>query len=722
MRQLYLFGFYLWLLTQWAFAQHYYVQPFYNANELRVYDLSTGTLAAGVNTKTLPAGTGPNSIAIFRDRLFVSKDRNGPSEVLVYDLRNFTTAAPIATLSLPRGAIGLAVDPSTANLYIPTYGGGGSSGIYVSAPPYTSTTLFANFPGDFAANIAFDFDGNMWVTGFSFGGQANQQKVICYRNRVATQTLTLTNGTTHQAIDRDNPAATHPVAALSSPEGIAFTPNGDLWIANNRDFSTGLSDAGTLIRIPASKVRQYLGSGQATQPINAGDCEAFYIQKAKFGGLTFQGNTLLVNDQGQIDPGNVGGWVWKWDVTTPFNATNCITTNIPTTYPGNGAGAVISPLFIEDQPADLGWEPNLTLPAPWQSLDIWTRQTDDGQVTNEKVLGGSSCTVYVRVRNNSPFPSKGTETLRLYWAKASTGLGWPAPWNGQMIGSVKMGDTIGRSVITTPVQPGQTTLVKFTWTTPNPTDYSTLFPTGNEKEHFCLLVRMEHTDQGMRFAELTSQVGNLPDALIRNVRNNRQIGWRNIHITGTVASMEGAGVLMGNYSGVARLHHLRFQLLGPNGEPQPWGNAQLRLRFNNEGIDKIATTEYDRHNMLPQEDGTFWLVDPAKGLENLRLEDGEVFPVTVEWNPGEEMKDYVLVANQWAMEDGEEVLIGGQTFIKGEVPAFTPEPVVINDPGEEEPQEPTKCSPFWKCLPWWVWVVAGIVLLLLLVLIFRRKK
>lgn len=720
MRQL-LILFYLFTIC-WlqGLSQHYYIQPFYGENLMRVYDLSTGTPAVGIGPVNLPAGNGPNNVVIFRNRLFVSKDQNGPSSVLVYDLANFTTASPIATLSLPRGAIGLAVDPSTGNLYIPTYGGGGSSGIYVSPPPYNTTTLFTNFPADFAANIAFDFDGNMWVTGFSFGGQANQQKVICYKNRQANQTLTLTNGGTLQAIDRDNPATSHPVAALSSPEGICFTPSGDLWIANNRDFSTGLSDAGTLIRITSAKVRQFLSSGQATVSINVGDCDAYFVQNAKFGGLSFHGNTLLVNDQGQLPPGNIGGWVWKWDITTAFNAANFITSNIPTTYPGNGGGAVLSPLYIEDQPGDLGWEPNLSLSAPWQSLDIWTRQMDDGQVANEKVLGGSSCTVYVRVRNSSAVVSTGTERVKLWWAKASTGLGWPAPWNKAVVGGLLMGDSVG-SVSIPVIQPGQTYLAKFTWTAPNPTTYAGAFPVGSEKEHFCLLARMQHPSMGVRFTELTSAGGNPVDALIRNVRNNRQIAWRNVHITGTAAKMEGAGILMGNYSGVARLQHLRFKLLGPDGNPQPWGNAQLILRFNNEGIDKIAQTEYDRHNMLLQDDGGYWLVDPTKGLENLNLEDGEVFPVTVDWNPAEGMQNYVVVAEQWMMDDGEEVLVGGQSFVKGDVPAFTPEPVAL-DPVDPDPTPDSGCSPFWKCLPWWVWVLAGLFLLLMLFILIRRKS
>ncbi len=36
--------------------------------------------------------------------------------------------------------------------------------------------------------------------------------------------------------------------------------------------------------------------------------------------------------------------------------------------------------------------------------------------------------VYVRVRNRGDAASSGTERLRVYWAKASTGLSWPSQW------------------------------------------------------------------------------------------------------------------------------------------------------------------------------------------------------------------------------------------------------------------------------------------------------
>lgn len=57
---------------------------------------------------------------------------------------------------------------------------------------------------------------------------------------------------------------------------------------------------------------------------------------------------------------------------------------------------------------------------------------------------------------------------------------------------------------------------------------------------------------------------------------------------------------------------------------------------------------------------------------------------------------------QWVSTDAGEVLIGGQTFVHGQLEGFGNEAVT---------PDPKGCSPFWKCWPMWVWIVAGIGLL-----------
>ncbi len=105
-------------------------------------------------------------------------------------------------------------------------------------------------------------------------------------------------------------------------------------------------------------------------------------------------------------------------------------------------------LYIKDTPMDTGVEPNPDAGPMWVSEDIWVRTTPDPayqpypfpeatppwtplphenpEYRDPKY--GLPNYVYVRVRNRGSVASNGTERLRLYWAKASTGLAWPTQW------------------------------------------------------------------------------------------------------------------------------------------------------------------------------------------------------------------------------------------------------------------------------------------------------
>jgi len=105
-------------------------------------------------------------------------------------------------------------------------------------------------------------------------------------------------------------------------------------------------------------------------------------------------------------------------------------------------------LYIKDTPADTGVEPNPDAGPMWVSEDIWVRTTPDPNyqpfpfpeasppwipLPNESPeyrdpKFGVPNYVYVRVRNRGNAASTGTEQLKVYWAKASTGLAWPSQW------------------------------------------------------------------------------------------------------------------------------------------------------------------------------------------------------------------------------------------------------------------------------------------------------
>jgi hypothetical protein len=105
-------------------------------------------------------------------------------------------------------------------------------------------------------------------------------------------------------------------------------------------------------------------------------------------------------------------------------------------------------LYMKDTPVDTGVEPNPDNGAMWVTEDIWVRTSPDPAYQPYPFTEASPPWtpaphesaeyrdpkysvpnyVYVRVRNRGNAASTGNERLKLYWAKASTGLNWQTQW------------------------------------------------------------------------------------------------------------------------------------------------------------------------------------------------------------------------------------------------------------------------------------------------------
>lgn len=111
--------------------------------------------------------------------------------------------------------------------------------------------------------------------------------------------------------------------------------------------------------------------------------------------------------------------------------------------------AQVKGLTIRDDPVDSGIEPNPSAGAMYVSPDIWIRNQPDPNYDprpfpatgvpawvpepheNPRYADPKASDpvyIYVRVTNNGTSRTTGNERLRVYWAKASTGLGWPNQW------------------------------------------------------------------------------------------------------------------------------------------------------------------------------------------------------------------------------------------------------------------------------------------------------
>lgn len=201
----------------------------------------------------------------------------------------------------------------------------------------------------------------------------------------------------------------------------------------------------------------------------------------------------------------------------------------------------MSDLWIKDTDSDLGNEPNNESTDFWVSDDIWVRNNNDGLMNQESqnALSGSTNYVYIRVRNKGCQASASGETLKLYWAKASSGLSWPAPWDGSVVlsGTTKMGDEILPSQPIGILAGNSATIFVFQWNNvPDPSDYSSL---GVDLNHFCLLARIEEPS-GMTIPEVVGD-------LYGNVKKNNNVAWKNIAIDDTDGSAF-TSTLISNYT------------------------------------------------------------------------------------------------------------------------------------------------------------------------------
>ncbi|TKK70190.1 hypothetical protein FC093_05420 [Ilyomonas limi] len=191
-------------------------------------------------------------------------------------------------------------------------------------------------------------------------------------------------------------------------------------------------------------------------------------------------------------------------------------------------------LYMKDQTTDSGIEPNPSTDAYYATPDIWVRNSNDGGTVHQNPEAGQTNYVYVRVRNRGYLssPASGSK-LKLYWAKASTGLSWTFPWTGATYScsgsTVSIGGQIGSAQTISSISAGSYTTLVFAWTPPKPSDYPCF---GADASHFCLLARIETKNSspyGMAFSE-TTNLGN-------NVKDNNNIVWKNVSIVNLLPDM-----------------------------------------------------------------------------------------------------------------------------------------------------------------------------------------
>lgn len=316
--------------------------------------------------------------------------------------------------------------------------------------------------------------------------------------------------------------------------------------------------------------------------------------------------------------------------------------------------SVTSDLYSRDMMDDIGEEPNTTSSYMYKTDDIWVRNSNDG-ITNQEhqnPIGGTKNYVYVRVRNLGCASSTSAQ-VKLYWAKASSGLSWPAPWDGSVTTPALMGKFIGEKS-TGSVAASDFVILEYEWNTPNPSDYSSF---GMDKTHFCLLSRIETSSTspyGMTFTE-TSNLG-------QNVRNNNNIVWKNV----TVAESSGAGdfasTLISNYSKAAKKYKIVFEISKDELSLFDYGNVTVTLDEKLYGLWRKGGMQGEAIEIMDK--NKIMILKNRASLQNILLNPGQSGVVEIKFNPDTKRLIYNRYVFSLEMQqykaDGKE-FIGGQT-------------------------------------------------------------
>lgn len=354
----------------------------------------------------------------------------------------------------------------------------------------------------------------------------------------------------------------------------------------------------------------------------------------------------------------------------------------PTNVPGPD-------LWAQDTPDDIGEEPNTISSKFWKSQDIWVREQNDGFINQHHQnplyrANGNDNYVYVRVRNRGCDASE-SATLRLYWAKASTGLAWPFPWDGSGNSPVPYGGQVGVQS-TGSVAANGTVILEFPWGPPNPSDYSSF---GNDKSHFCLLARIETSPVapfGMTFPE--------GSGLKTNVKNNNNIVWKNISVTPgseNESAEKSASVGVGDYDRNSSLMTLVFD--NPEegtgelsaldwGEVIISGSQRIYELWQRGGRVGEGVEDLGQGEILVRRSGAF--------LGNLRLNPGELLNLNLRFLRHQETLQttdiFWFEVSQYA-DSGR--LVGGESFFfvtdgKADRPVTRRERVFVRGDGNSD--------------------------------------
>ena len=317
-------------------------------------------------------------------------------------------------------------------------------------------------------------------------------------------------------------------------------------------------------------------------------------------------------------------------------------------------------LYVKDSPADLGVEPNIVTPILWTSDDIWIRNQQDGVMTHQNPVYQSSVPNYVKVRiiNKSCVASTGIEQLKLYWAKASSSLSWPNPWNGGVLHpttGATMGNVVGTQNIPV-ILPGEEVVLEFPWVVPNPALYGEQDPW-----HFCLLTKIISVNDSMTFPEVNNNLN-------ANVGKNNNIAWKNVTVINVEPNASGTqisgAIAVGNPFPGIKKYSLTFKADNPETGKKIFEDAEVKIKLSSNLLEAWRRGGKQVFNLRTTKDENILIVDGDNAmLKNVTFNANQIATMSLTFNfLTKEATDKNKYIYHVIQKDDQGAVFGGETY------------------------------------------------------------
>lgn len=309
-------------------------------------------------------------------------------------------------------------------------------------------------------------------------------------------------------------------------------------------------------------------------------------------------------------------------------------------------------LYIRDNVADTGKEPNRTTDVFWDSPDVWLRNSDDNGLTHENPYYATdhiASMVYVRIHNRGKETYTRGKWLHLYWANTSTGI-TARTWNGYELYNEEYvtGGSMTPIMIDT-IAPGESIIMKFAWAYPQQ-----LLQQYPDRTHYCILARILDTP--------LPQTASLPNYY--DITGSNDFAQKNVTIINKNELNNEIPVFVRNVNESTSCYSL---------EVRPRENRDNAL-FNYSNVEMVMSDAIhaawqrggEMSNSIersPSMDNTVYFTSKESCVEDIIMNDSEFEKVSIRFN----FIYSPIVSETYTVDliqrDENGVIVGGETFI-----------------------------------------------------------